>query len=120
MAQDTGMGLPILIAAGAWVLLFSIDLNGRAGLIFPGAAGWLLLVIALVSALSTWRRRRPFHPPYVSARAYAATWAICAAAFLLLASSELFVTRWMPDAWKEAIVKALHIRRVYRNYGPSP
>ena len=51
-------------------------------------------------------------------RAYVMTWAICAAAFVLVTPTELLVTRWMPDAWKEAFVKTFHVRRIYRNYGP--
>jgi hypothetical protein len=114
------MDLPFLTFIGAWLLLFSFDLGGGSGLIFPGIFGWAMLLIALVRALSILLRRRSFIQGYVSTREYVRLWAFCGVMFLAVTSAELFVTRWMPDSWKDTFVKALNVRRIYRNYGPSP
>ncbi|MGA2055354.1 MAG: hypothetical protein ABSG88_08585 [Bradyrhizobium sp.] len=60
------MDLPFLVFIGAWFLLFSFDIAGGSGLIFPGVAGWVLLIIALARVLSTMLRRRSFVPRYAS------------------------------------------------------
>jgi hypothetical protein len=114
------MDLPFLIFFGAWFVLFGFDLGGRSGLIFPGIFGWVMLLIALVRVLSILRHRRSFVPKYVSRRDYARLWAFCGLIFLSMTSAELFVVYGMPASWKDAFVKALHVRRVYWNYGPSP
>lgn len=92
------MSLPFLTFIGAWLLLPGFDIAGVDGLVLPGMMGWVWLLIARIGALTTWLRRRSFRPPYVSPRAYAVTGAICAAVFLLLSSTELFISHWMPEA----------------------
>jgi hypothetical protein len=114
------MDLPVFTFIGAWWLLLGFDAAGASGLIFPGVFGWMSLLFVVIRVLVTWLRGRRFCPPYLSRRGYATAWTTCAAVFLLIASSELFITRWMPESWKEAAAKTLHVRRVYRNYGPSP
>jgi hypothetical protein len=114
------MDLPIFTFIGAWLLLLSFDAAGVSGLIFPGIFGWMSLLFVVIRVLVTWQRRRPFRPQYLSKRGFVMVWAISAALFLLISSTELFISRWMPQSWKEAAAKTLHVRRVYRNYGPSP
>ena len=60
---------------------------------------------------------RSFRPPSVNRRQYAAIWALAVATFVVLISIMLAIDH-LPQMWKDALVKALHIRRVYRNYGP--
>jgi hypothetical protein len=112
------MDLPILIFGGAFWLLVSYEAAGATGLIFPGFVGWIMMLVALIRTVLILSRSHPFRPPSVSRRQYAAIWAIFVAAFLLLILIALFVDQ-MPQTWKDALTKALHIRRVYRNYGPS-
>lgn len=113
------MDLPILTFAGFWLLFFSYETGGTTGLIFPGLIGWVMLLVVLFRTTTILVRGRSFLPPYITRRRYLATWAVCAGVFLLAASTELFVGHWMPQTWKDAVVNALHIRRVYRNYGPA-
>ena len=111
------MDLPILIFTGGFWLLVSYEAAGATGLIFPGLVGWVLMLIALIRAVLILSHGRSFRPLSVSRRQYAAVWALFTAAFLLRVSIALAIDH-MPQTWKDAIVKALHIRRVYRNYGP--
>jgi drug/metabolite transporter (DMT)-like permease len=110
------MDLPILIFAGSLWLLVSYAAAGATGLIFPGFAGWIMMLVALVRAVVILSRGLSFRPPSVSRRQYAAIWSIFISTFLLLIVAVLIVDH-MPQTWKDAIVKALHVRRVYRNYG---
>jgi hypothetical protein len=111
------MDLPILIFTGALWPLVSDEAAGATGLIFPGFVRWVLMLVALIRTVMILSHGRPFRPPSVSPRQYAAIWALFIAMFLLLISIVL-VVHHMPQTWNDAIVKALHIRRVYRNYGP--
>jgi hypothetical protein len=110
------MDLPILTFAGGLCLLISYEAAGATGLIFPGFAGWLMMLVALIRTVLILSLGRSFRPPSISQRQYAAIWTIFISIFLLLISAVLIVDH-MPQTWKYAIVKALHIRRVYRNYG---
>lgn len=114
------MDVPILIFVGAWVLLLGWDVGGGEGLIVPGILGWLLWLIAALRILLARMRGRPLAPRAVGRRGWVLAWAACAAAFLAIASAELFVSRPMPPSWKEAAAKALHVRTVYRTYGSPP
>jgi hypothetical protein len=114
------MDLPVFTFIGAWLLLLSFDAAGVSGLIFPGIFGWICLLFVVIRVLVTWLRGRPFRPQYVSKRGYVMAWTMSAAVFLVISSTELFISRWMPQSWKEAAAKTFHVRRVYRNYGPSP
>jgi hypothetical protein len=109
--------VPVLTFVGAWLLVLSWDIGGLTGLLFPGLIRWVLWIVALLRATI---RRRPAaaerNPR--DARLMRLLWLGCALTFGVIAGGELFVSRLMPDAWRQTLVKTFHIRRVYRNYGP--
>jgi len=107
--------VPVLGFTGAWALLLSWDIAGPAGLLLPGAAGWIMVLVALLRFVTRPGAARPR-----ASRAMGRLWLGCAVAFLLLAGIELFLGHGMPQSWKDSLVQALHIRRVDRSYGSSP
>jgi len=107
--------VPVLGSIGAWTLLLSWDIAGPAGLLLPGAAGWIMVLVALLRFVTRPGAARPR-----ASRAMGRLWLGCAVAFLLLAGIELFLGHGMPQSWKDSLVQALHIRRVDRSYGSSP
>jgi hypothetical protein len=109
--------LPVLIFAGCSWLLVSYEAAGETGLIFPGFVGWVMMLIALIRSVLILSRGHTFRPASVSRRAYAALWAFFVSIFVVLIVA-VFVVDHMPQTWRDALVKSLHIRRVYRNYGP--
>jgi hypothetical protein len=110
--------VPVMLFTGLWLLVMSWDAGGVQGLIFPGVMGWVLIMIALLRVVFRRLRRGAVMSGPSYRRALLWIWVICALAFAVAAGGELFVSRLMPDAWRQSLVKTLHIRRVYRNYGP--
>ena len=105
--------VPILSVLGAWMLLLSWDIAGQTGLLLPGIAGWTMVLVALLRFATG-----PYAAGPGASRAMGRLWLGCALAFLLVIGAELFLSRGMPQSWKDAAVEALHIRRVNRSYGP--
>jgi hypothetical protein len=113
--------VPVLLFTGAWLLVMSWDAGGPEALIFPGAIGWILIVVASLRVVFRWRsvwagQATVADPAF--RRMLFWVWAICALAFVVLAGGELFVGRLMPQVWRQALAQTFHIRRVYREYGP--
>jgi hypothetical protein len=105
---------------GAWQLVMSWDVGGTQGLIFPGLIGWVLCVVALLRATIRHRAAAALEiaRDLAERRAVLWLWVACALFFAAAVGAEQFVSRWMPDSWRETLVKTFHVRRVYRNYGP--
>ena len=109
--------VPVLTFVGAWLLVMSWDIGGLTGLLFPGLIGWVLWIVALLRA-TIHRRKASAERNPSDRRLMRSLWLGCALTFAVISGGELFVSRLMPDAWRQTLVKTFHIRRVYRNYGP--
>jgi hypothetical protein len=118
--RRAGPEVPIQLFVGAWLLVLSWDTLGAVGLIFPGLFAWVAWAVALLRTIrrapATARKAAEVAP--VDKRVIRWLWIGCALFFVIMSGSELFVSRLMPDSWRQHLVVALHIRRVYRNYGP--
>lgn len=106
--------MPVLLFIGAWVLLMSWDMAGLAGLMLPGFLGWILLAVTVCRALtgSLWPRQQK------DRQVMTRLWFWGGLCFAILVGGELFLSHGMPQAWRDYWIEALHIRRVYRQYGP--
>jgi hypothetical protein len=109
-------------SGGSWALgsgnVLGRRRDGRAYI--SQSNGWVFCVVALLRATIRRRAATALETARDPAERRAVLWLWVAGAlfFAVAVGVELFVSRWMPDSWRQTLVKTFHVRRVYRNYGP--
>ena len=116
MTRPIRYDVPVLLFLGGWVLVSSWDIGGLVGLVFPGLIGWILWIVALLRGVTGSLGGAGLGSD--DRRIMRRIWLGSALAFVVLAAAELFMSRLMPASWRAFATHALHIRRVYRQYGP--